>query len=225
MIQKIFSMNTQSYFISAFVFIYSITASAQQMIKYDLRFLAENHKLEVFNREIKTADSSKSAVFLTAKENDGVAWIEGLLFSNGNIELDIKGKDMLQQSFVGVAFHGINDTTFDVVYFRPFNFQTTDPVRKIHAVQYVSLPKYDWQKLRNEQNGKYEKTIAPAPNPNEWFHAKIEIVFPVVKVYVNGSTEPSLVVEQLNATKSGKLGLWVGNNSDGNFANLTIQKK
>ena len=218
-------MTPRLFLIAAFAFLQSAVSRGQQIIRYDLRSLAENHKLEVFNREVKVTDSSKPGIFLTAKENDGVAWIEGLTFSDGIIELDIKGKDVLQQSFVDVAFHGIDNATFDAVYFRPFNFQTTDPVRKIHAVQYVSLPTYDWQKLRNEQNGKYEKPVVPAPNPNRWFHAKIEIASPVIKVYVNGNKEPSLVVEQLNTTKSGKLGIWVGNNSDGNFANLTVQKK
>ena len=218
-------MTPRLFLIAAFAFLQSAVSRGQQIITYDLRSLAENHKLEVFNREVKVTDSSKPGIFLTAKENDGVAWIEGLTFSDGIIELDIKGKDVLQQSFVGVAFHGIDNATFDAVYFRPFNFQTTDSVRKIHAVQFVSPPTYDWQKLRNEQNGKYEKPVVPAPNPNGWFHAKIEIASPVIKVYVNGNKEPSLVVEQLNTTKSGKLGIWVGNNSDGNFANLTVQKK
>lgn len=211
--------------ILAFVFVRPEVLRAQQIMKYDLRSLAENHKLEIFNREIKFNDSTKKSISFNANENDGVAWIDGLVFGDGIIELDIKGKDVLQQSFVGVAFHGADNTTFDAVYFRPFNFLASDPVRKIHAVQYVSLPKYDWKKLRDEQNGKYEKPLSPAPNPNEWFHAKIEISFPSVKVYVNGNPEPGLVVEQLNTTRSGKLGLWVGNNSDGSFANLTIQKK
>jgi len=41
---------------------------------------------------------------------------------------------------VGIAFHGSDNKTLDAIYFRPFNFQSTDPVRKIHAVQYVSHP-------------------------------------------------------------------------------------
>jgi uncharacterized protein with NRDE domain len=47
----------------------------------------------------------------------------------------------------------------------------------------------------------------------------------MVTVYVNGNQEPSLSVEQLNKRTSGKIGLWVGNNSDGDFANLTILKQ
>src|ERR1700722_18765388 len=74
---------------------------------------------------------------LSAAEGDGVAWINNLELTNGAIEVDIKGKDTFQLSFVGIAFHGVDDSTFEAVYFRPFNFHSPDPVRKTHAVQYV----------------------------------------------------------------------------------------
>ena len=41
-------------------------------------------------------------------------------------------------------------------------------------------------------------------------------------VFVNGNQEPSLTIEKLNTRKTGKIGIWVGNNSDGDFANLQI---
>jgi pimeloyl-ACP methyl ester carboxylesterase len=43
-----------------------------------------------------------------------------------------------------------------------------------------------------------------------------------VSVYVNNAQKPSLEVERLSATTHGGLGLWVGNNSAGSFANLTF---
>jgi hypothetical protein len=43
-----------------------------------------------------------------------------------------------------------------------------------------------------------------------------------VKVYVNGNPEPCLSIDKLNDRKTGKIGLWVGNGSDGDFANLQI---
>ena len=131
----------------------------------------------------------------------------------------------MQQSFVGLAFHGLNNETLDAIYFRPFNFQSTDPVRKIHAVQYVSHPDYTWSVLREKYNGKYENTVTPAPNGNDWFHAKIVVQFPKVTVYVNSNSEPSLVIDILNDRKTGKIGLLVGNTSDGDFANLQIINK
>jgi hypothetical protein len=112
----------------------------------------------------------------------------------------------------------------DVVYFRPFNFRAQDSVRRIHAVQYVSLPDFDWEVLREKHNGQYEKAVIQAPGANEWFHAKIVVKDANVAVYVNGNSQPSLSVKRLSNTTHGKLGIWVGNNSDGDFANLTVSR-
>jgi hypothetical protein len=198
----------------------------QKSTSYDLNQLATNKKFTVSNRELTpVVDNDKKAVRFSEHGGDGVAWLDGVNFSNGIIEIDIKGKDVLQQSFVGVAFHGVDVKTLDAVYFRPFNFRTTDSVRRIHAVQYVSHPTYTWDKLRDQQNGKYEKAVSSAPDPNEWFHAKIVVEFPIVRVYVNNNQTPSLEVQLLDDRKDGKIGLWVGNNSGGEFANFSITAK
>jgi hypothetical protein len=201
----------------------TLSAMGQIAVKYDLFNLAENSKLEVFNRKLSTfTENNRKGIRFSKNGNDGVAWLQGVEFSNGTIELDIRGKDVLQQSFVGIAFHGTDNKTYEAVYFRPFNFQSTDPVRKIHAVQYVAYPDYPWQVLREKFNGKFEKAVIPSPKGNEWFHAKITIKYPLVTVFVNGNPEPSLSIEKLNTNKTGKIGLWVGNNSDGDFANFQI---
>jgi Domain of Unknown Function (DUF1080) len=215
---------TRIYLTVTIGFFATLTGIGQRnSVKFDLVSLAENKKLEVFNRKVNSfSENEKKGIRFSKDENDGIAWLNGVEFSNGTIELDIRGKDVLQQSFVGLAFHGIDNTTLDAIYFRPFNFQSTDPIRKIHAVQYVSHPDFTWYVLRDKYNGKYEKAVNPQPNGNEWFHVKIIIKYPQVTVFVNGNSEPSLIVEKLNNRKTGKIGLWVGNNSDGDFANLQI---
>ena len=207
-----------------FGFLTTLTGSGQGSTnKYDLFSMAENNKLEVFNRKVSSFnENDKKGIRFSKNGNDGLAWLNGVEFSNGSIELDIRGKDIYQQSFVGIAFHGSDNKTLDAIYFRPFNFQSTDPIRKIHAVQYVSHPDDTWDVLRDKQNGKYEKAVTPSPNGNEWFHVKILIKYPQVTVFVNGNSEPSLTIQKLNTRKTGKIGLWVGNNSDGDFANLQI---
>jgi len=224
-------MKTQSTsrfsFLTLFGLLLTLNTYGQgQSIKYDLSSLFENKKLEPFNRQISQfTENEKKGIRFSKNNGDGIAWLKGVEFSNGIIELDIRGKDLMQQSFVGVAFHGINNETLDVIYFRPFNFQSMDPVRKIHAVQYISHPDYTWSVLREKHSGQYEKAVTPAPDGNDWFHAKIVVQYPKVTVYVNGNSEPSLVVDKLNDRKTGKIGLWVGNNSDGDFANLQITNR
>jgi hypothetical protein len=180
---------------------------------------ANPKKWTVHNRAV---DYDKEVIHLNGQENDGVLWLNDFTFKNGEIELDIKGKDLQGQSFVGVAFHGKDDNAFDAIYFRPFNFQNAE--RKSHSVQYISMPKNDWSTLRTAFPGKYENTVNPVPDPNNWFHAKIVISHPNVKVYVDGSKIPSLEIKQLSEFKNGKLGLWVGNGSEGWFKNLKITR-
>src|SRR2546423_5399012 len=170
----------------------SLTASALGQTRkiYDLSDLMGKGELEAFNRKVSSGtENSEKIISLSEVPGDGVVWIKNENFSNGTIELDIKGKDVLQQSFVGIAFHGLDEKTLEAVYFRPFNFRSTDSIRHMHAVQYVSHPLYTWDKLRQEQNGKYEKAVNPAPDPNDWFHAKIVVHYPHILVYVNGNEQ------------------------------------
>lgn len=182
------------------------------------KYLSNPKNWTVFNRE---ASFNNESIHLNANSQDGLLWLNGSDFKNGTIEFDIKGKNILQQSFVGLAFHGLNDSTFDAVYFRPFNFKNSE--RNSHSVQYISMPEYDWQVLRNAFPGKYENTIDPVPDPvDDWFHAKIVLNFPTIKVFVNNSDKASLEVDQISARKNGKIAFWVGNGSEGWFKNLKI---
>ena len=201
----------------------TILAQQAKSSKYDLGKLLAQNKLIAVNREVSISpDKTHSAVKVHEKEGEGVVWLKEVKFSTGTIDLDFKGKDVLQKSFIGIAFHGADDKTFDGIYFRPFNFKTPDPVRHIHAVQYISHPDFHWKKLRDEKNGLYEKAVTPEPDPNNWFHARIEVGEKEVKVFVNNSAKPTLVVNKLNNRKFGTIGLWTGEGSGGEFANLTI---
>ena len=175
----------------------------------------------VVNREVSFEEG---VIHLDAKESDGKLWIKNSEFHNGTIEFEVKGKDTPGRSFVGFAFHGTSDETFDAIYFRPFNFKNL--LKKSKSVQYISMPNNDWAKLRQDFPGKYESEMKPTPATGEdWFQVKIEIRHPQLKVYINGSAVPTLEVDQLNTMKNkGHLGFWVGNNSEGWFKNLRITR-
>ncbi len=209
--------------ISGCIACFSLSSVAQkQAVKPDL---SNSSHFQVVNREITVSanDPKKVVVHLNNKPKDGVAWIKDLTFETGIIEFDVKGKNILQQSFVGIAFHGLNDSTFDAVYFRPFNFQSPDATRKSHSVQYISLPQYDWSVLREKYPGKYENALVSTIDPESWFHAKIIIDADNIAVFVNDDEKPSLTIKPIANRTTGKIGFWVGNNSDGDFSNLSIQ--
>jgi 3-keto-disaccharide hydrolase len=221
-------MYRRDFVISTFACVVELSMASRVLaqkktVEPDLAALAEGKGLKVFNRSLSVInDGARKGVRLSESPGDGVAYLEGVEFTNGAIEFDVRGKDVQQQSFVGVAFHGLDEKTYDAIYFRPFNFKTEDQARRIRAVQYISHPTCTWQKLRTEQPGKYEKPVSPAPDPNDWFHARIVVASPKVSVFVNDAKEPSLVVEQLSDRKRGLVGLWVGNTSGGDFANFKI---
>lgn len=100
------------------------------------------------------------------------------------------------------------------------NFRAADPNKQSHAVQYVSEPRWPWQRLRKEKPGQFEKPIESAPEGDAWFHAKVVVEKRQVKVFVNGATEPSLVANELSDRLGGSVGLW--GNGYGVIANLKI---
>jgi hypothetical protein len=203
-------------FLLLFAISFSYTESNGQSFK--LQQLLKENKL-ISNYPITPLnDNGKEGV-----SSKGIVWLKNVHFSTGTIEVDLRGKDIVQKSFIGIAFHGVDTITYDAIYFRPFNFQSTDSVRKIHAVQYISEPDFPWDRLREEKNGIYEKGIDPPPSPVEWFHARIVVDESTIKVFVNNAAAPSLTVNKLNDRKDGLIGLWsVGVN--GEFANLIIKK-
>ena len=221
-------MNRRDFVISTFSCALGLSTASRSVgqkktIEPDLAALADSKGLQVFNRSVSSLnEGARKGVRLSESAGDGVAYLQGIEFTNGTIEFDVKGKDVQQQSFVGVAFHGVDGTTYDAIYFRPFNFRTEDQARRIRAVQYVSHPTHTWQKLRAEQPGQYEKAVSPVPDPNDWFHVRVVVASPKVSVFVGEAKEPSLSVNQLSDRKKGLVGLWVGNTSGGDFANFKI---
>jgi hypothetical protein len=166
--------------------------------------------------------AGRQGMRLDSRPGNGIAWLVGLEFASGTIEVDLRGSNTPGQSFLGVAFHGIDSTTYDAVYFRQFNFRSSDPARHTHSVQYISQSDFPWEKLRADSPGKYEQPITPPPDPDNWFHVRIVVDGPSIRVFVNSSATPSIAATALDDRHSGLVGLWVGNDSPGDFANLTI---
>lgn len=168
----------------------------------------------------------KRAVRLTADGDSangivGLALPAGVRFTTGTIEIDLKGKNVRQRSFLGVAFNVADERAFEAVYFRPFNFKADEPMRG-RAVQYVAWPGNTWEHLRTSAPGQFEKPVDPVPDPDGWFHARIEVTDTHVRVFVNEAKVPSLVTRRLQSGGAGRpVGLFV-DSADGIYANFRI---
>jgi hypothetical protein len=192
------------------------SAALQQI---DLAERLSAGKLRVVNREVTTIQGTRG-VHLHQRPGTGIAWVEGSEFGDGTIELDVRGRDVFQQSFVGVAFHRRDDATYEAVYLRPFNFRATDPARRMHAVQYIAVPDYGWQKLRQDFPEEFENPVDSSVDPTAWVRLRVVVKGQTIQIYVGQATSPTLEVRKLGTHDRGMVGLWT--DSGGDFANLRI---
>lgn len=178
--------------------------------------------LRPVNRDVAPLADVADSVRVSSRAGSGIAWVEGSDFADGELSVDVRGKDVLQQSFVGIAFHGTSDEAYEAVYLRPFNFRATDPARHQHAVQYVALPDYDWPRLRQEFPEEFENPVDASLEPTGWVPLRVVVKGRTVQIFAGTAKTPALEVRRLGTSERGLVGLWVGNNSDGDFANLRI---
>jgi len=177
--------------------------------------------LRVLNRQVTTTGD---AVRVSAGPGVGVIWIDKSEFGDGTIEADVCGRDIDQESFVGIAFHRRDDETYEAVYLRPFNFRSRSAERRQHAVQYVALPGSDYARLRTGSPGEFEKAVDPSAVTSGWNRLRILVRSGRVDVFVGNSNTAALTVRELQAERHGQVGLFVDNGSDGVFANLRIDR-
>jgi hypothetical protein len=190
--------------------------------RIDLAERLSGGKLTAVNREVTRLQGTPGAVHVSEKADNGIIWIDGSDFTEGTIEVDVRGRDMLQRSFLGLAFHRQDDNTYESVYLRPFNFRATDPDRHQHAVQYMKVPDFDWPRLRKEFPEEFENPVDQSLVPTDWAPLRVVVSAKTVQIYVGRVTAPTLEARKLGQLTRGMVGLWTGNNSDGDFANLRI---
>src|SRR5579864_3156412 len=180
-------------------------------------------------RVMAAADADAELAARKNGEGGGIVVIPGTSFHNGAIEVDVAGKPRAgapsdARGFVGVAFRVAVDTSkYECVYIRPTNGRADDQVRRNHSTQYISMPEYEWSRLRSEAPGRYESYVDLAPG--EWTKIKIEVSGVKVRLYVNDSPQPVLVVNDLkHGDGEGAVALWIGLGTEAYFAKLRLLK-
>lgn len=216
----------QNVFIFLALFPLSEAVFAQKSTSFDIHQLFKNGQITIQNREAEIFQEDKyQGIKLSKKEGEGLAWINDFDFSSGIIEFDLRGENVKQHSFVGIAFHGQDNETFDAIYLRPFQFKETDPKLRRRGIQYISLPQFTWRKLREQFPEKYENEVTSSSDPDSWIKMRVIIDGSVISVFIDNGIEPVLVVNKLTSTKNGKIGFYAGDTSGGDFANINVTKK
>jgi hypothetical protein len=155
-----------------------------------------------------------------------VAIITGSDFGGGTIALDVAGSPRADvpgsRGSIGVAFHVSGEPErYESFYVRPTNARCDDQLRRNHTVQYVSVPDYPWQRLRQETPGVYESYADM--EAGAWTHLEVRVEGTHAQLFVNGAGQPALIVNDLKlGGPRGPIALWSWTFTDGYFSGLTV---
>ena len=152
-------------------------------------------------------------------------------FKNGTIELDVSGARRAGYStaedergfkgMIGVSFH-IQGDKRETIYVRPENARLDDQVFRNRSTQYESIPDFPWNLLREQSPGVYESYVDL--DPGAWTKLRIEVAGTKARLYVNGATQPCLIVNDLKLGEArGKIALWSRVSTDAYFSNLRVE--
>ncbi len=195
----------------------------------------EPGRLELINSQAKAVTyhghKALQLLPLAGKEHadEGMlAILDGSKLKDGTIEVELAGAPRSDaapnmRGFIGIAFrvqsHG---SGFECFYLRPSNGRADDQLQRNHSLQYVSDPEWSWQRLRAETPGVYESYADLVPG--EWTKVKIVIAGTKAQLYINGASQPSLIVNDLKRGDShGAIALWSHTSTEGYFSNLTVK--
>jgi hypothetical protein len=189
----------------------------------------EGKNVSVTSTNYKGRSAIRMVAAPGAQDGSSYAIVKGVLFRDGEIEVDLAGQPAAgagsgARGFIGIAFRLQADGRYEYIYLRPTNGRADDQIRRNHSTQYGSHPDFDFARLRREAPEKYESYVDL--QPGVWTRYKIEVEGAKARLYVNGSEQPCLIVNDLKLEpREGQVALWVGPGTEGYFSNLRITVK
>ena len=181
------------------------------------------------NVDVKAVEykGRKAVLVRSPSEKDGFVVLPGTDFQDGTIEGDIALKTttppgVRMPGFVGIAFRARPDAShYELFYLRPGNSHSDDQAMRNHSVQYVASPDFGWEKLRREWPFIYESYANL--QFETWTHVRIEVKGRTGKLFLNGSENPSLVINGLKGEDlRGVVALWGYQGEEAYFSNVRI---
>jgi hypothetical protein len=179
-------------------------------------------------RAVRLVDEPGEKAGTPVPGGDAMAILTGTDFEDGTIEVDVAGAPRSgavegARGFIGIAFRVRGDgSRFEYFYLRPTNGRADDQLRRNHATQYASDPDFPWHRLRKESPGVYESYVDL--EPGAWTTIKIVVSGASAKLFVHGAEQPCLIVNDLKLGKTrGQIALWIGQDTEGYFSNLSIR--
>ena len=185
---------------------------------------AHNVKLESVDylgkRAVKITEDGQVA------NGEAYAVVKDAVFHNGTIDVELAGRtaagaNAAARGFIGIAFR-LQKGQFEYIYLRPTNGRADDQVRRNHSTQYSAYPDFSFAVSRQQAPEKYESYVDL--EPGAWTRYRITIEGTKARLYVNGATQPCLIVNDLKlGDSSGGVALWIGPGTEGYFMGLDIK--
>jgi len=143
--------------------------------------------------------------------DNGIALLRDSSFADGTIEFDMAMHG--HPSFGGVAFRVASKEDYELVYLRPHLSRRPD------ALQYT--PIFNGAEAWQLYSGDGYTGTAELP-ANRWVHVRLVVAGQTARLYVDGATEPQLVVKELRRPwAAGAIGLW-GRLGGAHFSNVVV---
>jgi hypothetical protein len=160
-------------------------------------------------------------------EGGGIVLLPATQFHDGSISVELAGRPRVgappdARGFVGVAFRVAADPSkYECFYLRPANGRAEDQLRRNHSAQYISMPEYDWSRLRTQAPGRYESYVDLVPG--QWTKIRIDVRGTEARLFVNDAPQPVLIVNDLkHGDAKGAVALWIGLGTEAYFAGLRL---
>lgn len=192
----------------------------------------ERETIQAFGvKTVWTEYRGRPALQADALENisslDRLVMLDTRNFGDGVVEAWISGApnstaSATARGFVGMAFRVQDQEKLEAIYLRPTNGRAEDQIRRNHAVQYISHPEYPWERLRAETPGKYETYVDL--EAGRWTHVRIVVAGASARLHVDGTLQPTLIVNDLKhgAEAKGGVALWIGPGTLAHFSGVRI---
>jgi hypothetical protein len=156
-----------------------------------------------------------------------MAWLP-MDFGDGVVEAEMASElaadaPAYARGFIGLTFRIDSEGRFESIYLRPTNSVADDQVRRNHSVQYVAYPDYRFDRLRSESPEKYESYAEL--DLGRWIHMRIVVSRQKAALYLDGKSQPALIVNDLKfGTKQrGGVGVWLESGTIAYFRNLKVK--
>ena len=192
-----------------------ISTTRTKQRKFDLRELVAGDGWRLVNSSASIEEyKGKQAARFDARRGAGLAWVEGLRFSVGKIDLDIAA---VKQD-AGIAFHVQNEREFEAVCFHIGDEAQSEGETQRVVVRYFSTDP-DWSA---NHEARFD---LPYSQSGEWFKARVSISKEVIAVFINSSNIPTLRLDNPGGGEVyGSVGLWIGAGSTALVADFRIHE-